>query len=199
MGTRPAFRHRTHQLTTRFTSKVRRWRLLPNGSFPRLPTMDSFRGRYCALRKECRSQSTCLTRRTRRSNCTGMGSGFRQMWMGLPRKGHRLFPRTGCGESSSQPGPAGFRFYHTHNRAGADLAAGQYSGQVGPVYIEPKSSPGNYDREVFIVLKEFEPTFSRGGDMDMNFLAPAGRVKSLEEDGRVRDEGVSGEWDAARI
>lgn len=26
------------------------------------------------------------------------------------------------------PDPAGLRFYHTHNRAGADLSAGQYSG-----------------------------------------------------------------------
>jgi len=81
------------------------------------------------------------------------------------------------------PNPAGLRFYHTHNRAGADLSAGQYSGQVGPVYIEPKSSPGNYDREVFLVLKEFEPEFSRGGDMDMNFLSPSARNKSLEQSG----------------
>jgi hypothetical protein len=26
----------------------------------------------------------------------------------------------------------------THNRAGVNLYAGQYSGEVGPVYIEPK-------------------------------------------------------------
>src|ERR1035438_6954993 len=50
------------------------------------------------------------------------------------------------------------------------------------VYIEPKHDPGNYDREVFLVLKEFEPTFSRGGDMAQNFL-PAGKVKVLEEQG----------------
>jgi FtsP/CotA-like multicopper oxidase with cupredoxin domain len=80
------------------------------------------------------------------------------------------------------PRPAGFRFYHTHNRAGANLAAGQYSGEVGPVYIEPKHEPGRYDREVFLVLKEFEPTFSRGGDMAQNFLPPA-KVKALEEQG----------------
>ena len=80
------------------------------------------------------------------------------------------------------PRPAGFRFYHTHNRAGANLAAGQYSGEVGPVYIEPKHEPGRYDREVFLVLKEFEPTFSRGGDMPQNFLVPS-RVKALEEQG----------------
>ncbi len=81
------------------------------------------------------------------------------------------------------PRPAGFRFYHTHNRAGADLYAGQYGGEVGPVYIEPKHEPGNYDREVFLVLKEFEPTFSRGGDMAMDFLSPATKVKALEEQG----------------
>ena len=37
--------------------------------------------------------------------------------------------------------PASLRFYHTHNRAGANLSAGQYSGEVGPVYIEPKHEP----------------------------------------------------------
>jgi FtsP/CotA-like multicopper oxidase with cupredoxin domain len=79
------------------------------------------------------------------------------------------------------PNPAGFRFYHTHNRAGANLAAGQYSGEVGPVYIEPKHEPGRYDREEFLVLKEFEPSFSRGGDMPQDFLFPATRDKSLEE------------------
>jgi len=71
------------------------------------------------------------------------------------------------------PGPAGLRFYHTHNRAGANLAAGQYGGEVGPVYIEPAEEPGRYDRELFLVLKEFEPSFSRGGDMAQDFLSPA--------------------------
>jgi FtsP/CotA-like multicopper oxidase with cupredoxin domain len=60
------------------------------------------------------------------------------------------------------PGPSGFRFYHTHVRAGADLGAGQYNGLVGPVYIEPKENPGHYDREVFLTMKEFQPTLSRG-------------------------------------
>jgi FtsP/CotA-like multicopper oxidase with cupredoxin domain len=81
------------------------------------------------------------------------------------------------------PKPAGFRFYHTHVRAGADLNAGQYSGLVGPVYIEPKDNPGNYDREVFLTLKELEPTFSRGGDMAMDFLSPAATVKELRDAG----------------
>jgi FtsP/CotA-like multicopper oxidase with cupredoxin domain len=81
------------------------------------------------------------------------------------------------------PNPAGFRFYHAHNRAGANLAAGQYSGQVGPVYIEPAHDAGQYDREIFLVLKEFEPTFSQGGDMPQDFMSPAARNKELEQTG----------------
>jgi len=66
-------------------------------------------------------------------------------------------------------------------RAGANLSAGQYSGEVGPIYIEPKENPGNYDRELFLTLKEFEPTFSRSGDMASDFLSPAATVESLKQ------------------
>lgn len=69
------------------------------------------------------------------------------------------------------PKPSGFRFYHTHVAAGADLDRGTYSGQVGPLYVEPASNPGAYDREVVLVLKEFKPSFSRGGDMALDALA----------------------------
>lgn len=101
---------------------------------------------------------------------------------GAAEEGTPAIPAHGQRRITFTPGPAGFRFYHTHNRAGADLAAGQYSGQVGPVYIEPKNDPGEYDREIFLVLKEFEPTFSRGGDMAQKFLPPV-TVKTLEEQG----------------
>src|SRR5437660_2851956 len=99
---------------------------------------------------------------------------------GAAEEGTPFIPAHGTRRIAFTPRPAGFRFYHTHNRAGADLYAGQYSGQVGPVYIEPKHEPGSYDREVFLVLKEFEPSFSQGGDMAQDFLAPATKVKDLE-------------------
>ena len=102
---------------------------------------------------------------------------------GAAEEGTPFIPAHGKRRIVFTPGPAGFRFYHTHNRAGADLAIGLYSGQVGPVYIEPKSGPGDYDREVFLTLKEFEPSFSRGGDMAMNFLLPANKTKALKEQG----------------
>jgi FtsP/CotA-like multicopper oxidase with cupredoxin domain len=102
---------------------------------------------------------------------------------GSAEEGTPYIPAHGKRRIQFTPRPAGFRFYHTHNRAGADLHAGQYSGQVGPVYIEPRHEPGNYDREVFLVLKEFEPSFSQGGDMAMDFLAPTTKVKELEISG----------------
>ena len=102
---------------------------------------------------------------------------------GAAEEGTPWIPAHGRRRITFTPNPSGLRFYHTHNRAGADLYAGQYSGQVGPVYIEPKENPGRYDREVFLTLKEFEPTFSRGGDMAMNFLSPATHDPQLEKQG----------------
>ncbi len=102
---------------------------------------------------------------------------------GAAEEGTPFIPAHGTRRISFVPRPSGFRFYHTHVRAGADLNAGQYSGLVGPVYIEPKNNAGRYDREVFLTLKEFEPTFSRGGDMDMDFLSPAIMAKELKDSG----------------
>jgi len=83
----------------------------------------------------------------------------------IPAHGHRREVFT--------PAPAGLRFYHTHVRAGTDLAHGLYTGQAGPVYIEPKHDPGAYDREVFLTLKEFLPYLNRI-DTDMPFMVPGG-------------------------
>lgn len=102
---------------------------------------------------------------------------------GAAEEGTPYIPAHGTRRIAFTPRPAGFRFYHTHNRAGADLSAGQYSGQVGPVYVEPAHEPGRYDREVFLVLKEFEPSLSQGGDMAQDFLSPATKVKELETAG----------------
>jgi FtsP/CotA-like multicopper oxidase with cupredoxin domain len=84
------------------------------------------------------------------------------------------------------PRPSGFRFYHTHVMAGADLNRGTYTGQAGPVYIEPKANAGAYDREMFLVLKEFQPSWSRGGDMAMDMLAGA-PLKTLQDIGKAAD------------
>jgi FtsP/CotA-like multicopper oxidase with cupredoxin domain len=58
------------------------------------------------------------------------------------------------------PRPAGTRWYHTHTMAGADLHRGAYTGQFGFLMIEGANNPGNYDREVFLALREWEPFFN---------------------------------------
>ena len=103
---------------------------------------------------------------------------------GAAEEGTPFVPAHGLRRISFVPQPSGLRFYHTHLRAGGDLNRGQYTGQVGPVYIEPKGNPGHYDREVFLTLKEFEPWFSHGGDMANDFLAG-------EEIKELRDRGES--------
>jgi FtsP/CotA-like multicopper oxidase with cupredoxin domain len=102
---------------------------------------------------------------------------------GASEEGTPFIPAHGMRRIAFTPGPAGLRFYHTHLTPGADLSGGQYGGQVGTIYIEPKNDPGRHDRDVFLMLKEFQPALSRGGDMAMDFLAPATRVRALEEAG----------------
>jgi FtsP/CotA-like multicopper oxidase with cupredoxin domain len=104
---------------------------------------------------------------------------------GAAEEGTPYIPALGKRRFTFTPGPAGFRFYHTHNHAGANLAAGQYGGEVGPLYIESAQEPGRYDREVFLVLKEFEPTFSRGGDMAQDFLSPTEPNPELKKIGEA--------------
>src|SRR5665213_1021575 len=111
---------------------------------------------------------------------------------GAAEEGTPYIPAHGMRREVFTPGPAGFRFYHTHLVAGNSLSAGQYNGEVGTVYIEPKNEPGNYDREEFMVLKEFEPYFMRGGDMAMDFLSgkQIPELKAMQEKAEKESVGM---------
>ena len=61
---------------------------------------------------------------------------------GAAEEGSPFVPARGMSRIAFGPKPAGFRFYHTHVVASADLNRGTYTGQAGPVYIEPKDEPG---------------------------------------------------------
>ena len=60
---------------------------------------------------------------------------------GAAEEGTPFVPAHGMRRIAFMPKPAGFRFYHTHVAAGGDLNRGTYTGQAGPVYIEPKTQP----------------------------------------------------------
>ena len=110
---------------------------------------------------------------------------------GAAEEGSPFVPAHGKQRVAYVPKPRGFRFYHTHVVAGSDLSRGTYTGQAGPVYIEPAQEPGAHDREVFLVLKEFGPSFSHGGDMASDMLIGA-PIKTLQETGKKADEAAKG-------
>jgi len=70
---------------------------------------------------------------------------------------------------SFTPQPSGTRWYHTHAMAGHNLRAGTYSGQFGMAVVAQRSDPARYDREVPILLHEWEPFFASDMRMDVNY------------------------------
>ncbi len=110
---------------------------------------------------------------------------------GAAEEGTPFIPAKGMRRIAYVPQPSGFRFYHTHVVPMNNLSLGTYTGQAGPVYIEPAHNPGAYDREVFLVLKEFLPSFSQGGDMALDFLTGA-PIKELQDIGTKADEQFKG-------
>ena len=72
------------------------------------------------------------------------------------------------------PRPAGTRWYHSHTMAVDDLHRGSYTGQFGFVLIEPANNPGDYDKEVFLALREWEPYFLPESEEDEDEEAAPG-------------------------
>lgn len=66
------------------------------------------------------------------------------------------------------PSPSGFRWYHTHTMAMADLSRGQYSGQHGGIMIEPRDNPGRYEQEFFLGLHDWDGHLLASEDGAMN-------------------------------
>ena len=64
------------------------------------------------------------------------------------------------------PGPAGSRWYHSHAMAMDDLHKGAYYGQFGFVYVDGGNDPGQYDQELFLALRDWEPFFTENMDDD---------------------------------
>jgi len=85
---------------------------------------------------------------------------------GAMEEGTPMLPAHKMARYSFTPAPSGTRWYHTHGAAGRNLKRATYTGQFGFIYIEPASEPGNYDQEIFLALKEWDPYMSSGGEGD---------------------------------
>ena len=89
------------------------------------------------------------------------------------------------------PQPRGFRWYHTHVMAMGDLTRGQYSGQHGPLLIDPRDDLGRYDQEFVISLHDWQARLSASEDGSMNLSYEVstvnGRTLGSDEPLRVRE------------
>ena len=69
--------------------------------------------------------------------------------LALPAHGHLRYRLT--------PRPSGSRYVHTHTMSMGDLNRSTFTGQFAFAYIEPKSSPGRFDQEIFLATHEWSP------------------------------------------
>ena len=135
-------------------------------------------GRCFACAKASRSPWTSSTTPTCRNWCTGTACSFPPEVDGVEEEATPMVPPHGRIRYQFTPRPAGTRWYHTHTMAGADLHRGAYTGQFGFLMIESANNPGNYDQEVFLALREWEPFFNpeEEDDDDASQLRPAARA-----------------------
>jgi FtsP/CotA-like multicopper oxidase with cupredoxin domain len=83
---------------------------------------------------------------------------------GTEEEGSPLVPPRQKRRFSLTPGPAGTRWYHSHAMAMDDLHKGAYTGQFGFVYVDGGRDPGQYDQELFLALRDWEPFFTAAMD-----------------------------------
>ena len=85
---------------------------------------------------------------------------------GVEEEGTPPVPARGRRRYQFTPRPAGSRWYHSHAMAEADLHRGTYTGQFGFVYVDGGNDPGQYDQEIFLSLRDWEPFFTSNMDDD---------------------------------
>jgi len=93
---------------------------------------------------------------------------------GAQEEGSPFVPPHGHQRVTFTPKPAGTRWYHTHAMAMDDLTKGAFSGQFGFLYVEPKSDPGNYDQEIFLASRHWEPKLVHRGEPNNDWTVTYG-------------------------
>jgi len=99
---------------------------------------------------------------------------------GAEEEGTPMVPPHGRRRYQFVPRPAGTRWYHTHAMAGVDLHRGTYTGQYGFLLVESGNNPGNYDQEVFLALRDWEPFFTAEADNEAAEQAAGPGVRTVE-------------------
>jgi FtsP/CotA-like multicopper oxidase with cupredoxin domain len=95
-------------------------------------------------------------------------------------------PPHGRRQYSFTPQPAGTRWYHTHAMAGADINRSTYTGQYGFFIVEPKSEPGNYDQEIFLAARHWEPSIALRGRWRVDYKSASLGERALGHGDPIR-------------
>jgi len=110
---------------------------------------------------------------------------------GSMEEGSPMIAPGGHSRIAFTPRPSGLHWYHTHAMANRDLKHGLYSGQFGPLYVEPRANPGLYDQEQFLLLHDWEPYYSASddGSLMVNYAAGSinGRMLGYDAPIQVRE------------
>lgn len=110
---------------------------------------------------------------------------------GAMEEGSPMIPALGNARILLTPRPTGLHWYHTHTAAHRDLKLGLYSGQFGPLLVEPKENPARFDQEQFLVLHDWEPYFmtSDDGSQMVDYVAASinGRMLGHADPIRVKE------------
>jgi FtsP/CotA-like multicopper oxidase with cupredoxin domain len=95
---------------------------------------------------------------------------------GSMEEGTPMIPPGGRTRIQFTPRPSGLHWYHTHTPANRDLRRGLYSGQFGPLLVEPRENPGWYDQEQFVILHEWEPYVAASDDGSQEIQYASGSI-----------------------
>jgi FtsP/CotA-like multicopper oxidase with cupredoxin domain len=107
---------------------------------------------------------------------------------GTAEEGSGPVPASGHLRYAFTPRQAGVRWVHSHAMSHSTLDRGVYGGQYGIVYVEPRHSPGNYDREYFLAAHEW--------GAELRWIRDAGQEEEEEDAaGPMRMSPAGGSWE----
>ncbi len=105
---------------------------------------------------------------------------FEEGTPGVPPNGRRRY--------TFVPDPGGTRWYHSHTTAGRNLRKSTYSGQFGMFIIESGENRVTFDREIPLLLHEWDAHFTTDGPMEVEYhvFSINGKMLGAGEPIRVR-------------
>ena len=118
---------------------------------------------------------------------------------GAAEEGTPFIPAHGMRRITFTPRPAGFRFYHTHNRAGSDLArrAIQRSGRTG--VHRTKTRPGRLRPRSVSRPERIRAVLQPGRRHGAGFSESRDESEGTRNCRRILDEGFARQGNAARL